>query len=254
MSHRSRTVLSLYPFVFSFYAVLESVKALNVSEESVGAVPCIEQPELRGGSCPPCPRSSQLSVWLRLRCCRPPRPTAGSSRSPPETPAPPWSRQPCSRSSPLRRRARPCCRPAGSEPWRWGPGPPLAAAWCFPPAGGAGRCCEVARGGDIREVDVRWQVFSAATRNGRWDQLWWKHRCPKNIVCPVKGLWKLILMFLEIQWGSLCHHFSHYQTIDGNVFSDVKLCCFSLPNNKLNICVYGTVGQTKDIWRRHLGV
>lgn len=132
-------------------------------------VPCTEWPEPWAGSIPPCPRSSRpsSSVWLRPRCCRPPRPTVGSSRSPPATPAPPWSRRPCSRSSPRRRRVRPWCRPAGIGPWRWRRGPPLAAAWCFPPAGGAGRCCEVA-GGKKQKFVGGYRALNVAKTKSLW--------------------------------------------------------------------------------------
>lgn len=129
-------------------------------------LPCIEQPELWGGWSSPCPQSSQLSVWLQLRCCRPLHLTVGFSRFPPETPSPLWSHRLCSRFSPRRQQVHPWCRPAGSEPWSSDLGPPLGAAWCFPPAGAAGQCCEVAREGDIREMDVRLQVF---LETGRWN-------------------------------------------------------------------------------------
>lgn len=186
MSHGSPEWCRLL-FICLCCAVVESVSEDGQAELSV---PCTGPPEPWGGSSSPCPRSSRPSVWLRLRCCRPLRPTVGSSRSPPGTPSPPWSRRPCSRSSPRRRRVRPWCRPAGSGPGRWGPGPPLAAAWCSPPAGGAGRCCEVAGGDDTRETDVRWIFY-----------------------------WYLMHMFQSL-------FKQNEQTVDGSRFSDVSFAAF----------------------------
>lgn len=200
---------------FQFYAVVKSVKALNVGEDRqaehilCGAVPCIEQPELWGGASSRCPRSSQLSVWLRPHCCRPHRLTVGSFRSPPETPSLLWSHRPCSRSSPLRRPVRPWCQQAGSEPWYWGLGPPLAAVWCFPPVGGAGRCCEVARQGTCNrngcqmlcqehvQVEMKdelnndkgsgflWDLF-----NNRFGEGWCSYKFNKDVCAVVSVIFK----------------------------------------------------------------
>lgn len=131
MSHGEHHCTLFCALDFYFYTANENVLWKEMP------VPCTEPPE-------PSARSSRPSAWPPPRCCRPPRPNGGSSRSPPRTPSPPWSRPPCSRFSPRRPPVRPLCRPRGSGSWRWRPGPPLAASWCFPPAGGAGQYCGVA--------------------------------------------------------------------------------------------------------------
>lgn len=162
MSHGSRVVWSLSPLLFS---VCFS-RAPNVGERRLstqGSVPCTEWWEQLGQASSPRPRASQLSVWLRPRCCRPPHPTVGSFHFPQKTPSPLWSRQPCSRSSPRCQQVRPWCRPVGSEPWCWGPGPHLWVAWCFPPAGDAARCCEVARKKCRGQIGLIQEFFSVQT-------------------------------------------------------------------------------------------
>lgn len=121
-------------FLHSISIFTQQMRTFHLKEMSV---PCTEPP---GRSA----RSSRPPAWPPPRCCHPPRPNGGSSRSPPGTPSPPWSHLPCSRFSPRHPPVRPLCRPRGSGPWRWHPGPPLAASWCFPPAGGAGQYCGVA--------------------------------------------------------------------------------------------------------------
>lgn len=115
MSHGEHNCAPFCALDFYFYTANENISWKEMS------VPCTEPPE-------PSARSSGPSAWPPPHCCRPPHPNGSSSRSPPRTPSPPWSRPPCSRFSPQHPPVRPLCRPRGSGPWRWRPGPPLSAS------------------------------------------------------------------------------------------------------------------------------